>query len=118
MEGETRSPDDAADRTEVLLYAVMNRGLRLATDLPRLALRPRPGWAVHVNPAGAPIADREPRHHPSSTRRRHTRRQSPVGYQNWPPGLTWSLGGWFVFVDQTPEHGSALGRAVGVSELG
>lgn len=23
--------------------------------------------------------------------------------------LTWSLGGWFVFVDQTAEHGSALG---------
>src|SRR5947209_19540368 len=53
MEGEMRSPDTDVDRTRVLLYAVMNRGLRLATDLPRLALRPRPGWALHLNPAGA-----------------------------------------------------------------
>lgn len=53
MEGEMRSPDTEVDRTDVLLYAVMNRGLRLATDLPRLALGPRPGWAVHLNPAGA-----------------------------------------------------------------
>src|SRR2546423_10953969 len=53
MEGEMRSPDNEVDRTDVLLYAVMNRGLRLATDLPRLALGPRPGWAVHLNPAGA-----------------------------------------------------------------
>jgi hypothetical protein len=53
MEGEMRSPDTEVDRTRVLLYAVMNRGLRLATDLPRLALRPRPGWALHLNPAGA-----------------------------------------------------------------
>jgi hypothetical protein len=53
MEGEMRSPDNEVDRTGVLLYAVMNRGLRLATDLPRLALRPRPGWAAHLNSAGA-----------------------------------------------------------------
>jgi len=53
MEGEMRSPDTEADRTGVLLYAVMNRGLRLATDLPRLVLRPRRGWAIHLNPAGA-----------------------------------------------------------------
>jgi hypothetical protein len=53
MEGEMRSPDDEVDRTDVLFYAVMNRGLRLATDLPRLALGPRPGWALHLNPAGA-----------------------------------------------------------------
>jgi len=53
MEGEMRSPDHEVDRTGVLLYAVMNRGLRLATDLPRLALRPRPGWAAHLNSAGA-----------------------------------------------------------------
>ncbi len=53
MEGEMRSPDNEIDRTNVLLYAVMNRGLYLATDLPRLALGPRPGWAVHLNPAGA-----------------------------------------------------------------
>ncbi len=52
MEGEIRSPDDEVDGTGVLLYAVMNRGLRLATDLPRLALRPRPGWAAHLNSAG------------------------------------------------------------------
>jgi hypothetical protein len=38
MEGEVRSPDNEVDRTAVLLYAFMNRGLRLATDLPRLAL--------------------------------------------------------------------------------
>jgi hypothetical protein len=53
MEGEMRSPDDEVDRTDVLLYAVMNRGLPLVTDLPRLALGPRPGWAVHLNAAGA-----------------------------------------------------------------
>ncbi len=53
MEGEMQSPDNEVDRTDVLLYAVMNRGLRLATDLPRLALGPRPGWAIHLNPAGA-----------------------------------------------------------------
>jgi hypothetical protein len=53
MEGEMRSPDNEVDRTDVLLYAVLNRGLRLATDLPRLALGPRPGWAVGLNPAGA-----------------------------------------------------------------
>ncbi|MGH3886410.1 MAG: hypothetical protein ACRDSZ_07540 [Pseudonocardiaceae bacterium] len=53
MEGEMRSPDNGIDRTDVLLYAVMNRGLPLATDLPRLALGPRRGWAVHLNPAGA-----------------------------------------------------------------
>lgn len=53
MEGEMRSPDDEVGGTGVLLYAVMNRGLRLATDLPRLALRPRPGWAAHLNSAGA-----------------------------------------------------------------
>ena len=53
MEGEMRSPDTEDDRTDVLIYAVMNRGLPLATDLPRLTLGPRPGWAVHLNPAGA-----------------------------------------------------------------
>src|SRR5437868_14681038 len=53
MEGEMRSPDTEVNRTDVLLYAVLNRGLRLATDLPRLALEPRPGWAVGLNPAGA-----------------------------------------------------------------
>lgn len=53
MEGEVRSPNTEVDRTDVLLYAVMNRGLPLATDLPRLALGLRRGWAVHLNPAGA-----------------------------------------------------------------
>ena len=53
MEGDMRSPDNEVDRTDVLLYAVFNRGLRLATDLPRLALEPRPGWAIRLNPAGA-----------------------------------------------------------------
>jgi hypothetical protein len=53
MEGEMRSPDTEADRSDVLLYAVLNRGLRLATDLPRLALGPRPGWAIRLNPVGA-----------------------------------------------------------------
>lgn len=53
MEGEMWSSDTEADRTDVLFSAVMNRGLRLATDLPRLALRPRRGWAIHLNPAGA-----------------------------------------------------------------
>ncbi|HEV7829530.1 MAG TPA: hypothetical protein VGP04_11905 [Pseudonocardiaceae bacterium] len=53
IEGEMRSPDNETDRTGVLLYAVMNRGLRLATDLPRLALLPRPGWAIRLNSAGA-----------------------------------------------------------------
>jgi hypothetical protein len=53
MEGEMRSPDNEADHTIVLLSAVMNRGLHLATDLPRLALGPCPGWAVHLNSAGA-----------------------------------------------------------------
>jgi hypothetical protein len=53
MEGEMRSPDNEVDRTDVLLYAVLNRGLRFATDLPRLALEPCPGWAVGLNPAGA-----------------------------------------------------------------
>jgi hypothetical protein len=52
MEGEMRSPDTEVGRTDVLLNAVMNRGLHLTTDLPRLSLRPRPGWAVHLNPAG------------------------------------------------------------------
>jgi len=52
MEGEMRSPDNQVDRTDVLIYAVLNRGLRLTTDLPRLALEPRPGWAVSLNPAG------------------------------------------------------------------
>jgi hypothetical protein len=53
MESEMRSPDEKNDRTDVLLYAVMNRGLHLATDLPRLVLGPRRGWAVRLNPAGA-----------------------------------------------------------------
>ncbi len=53
MEGEMRSPDTEADRTDVLFSAVMNRGLRLATDLSQLALGPRRGWAIHLNPAGA-----------------------------------------------------------------
>lgn len=53
MEGETHSPANKADRTDGLLHAVMNRGLRLATDLPRLPLSPRRGWAIHLNPAGA-----------------------------------------------------------------
>jgi hypothetical protein len=53
MDGDMRSPDTEVNRTDVLLYAVLNRGLRLATDLPRLALGPRPGWAIHLNPAGA-----------------------------------------------------------------
>jgi hypothetical protein len=53
VEGDMRSPDTEADRRDVLLSAVMNRGLRFATDLPRLPLAPRPGWAVHLNPAGA-----------------------------------------------------------------
>ncbi|MGB7797677.1 MAG: hypothetical protein WBL53_15695 [Pseudonocardiaceae bacterium] len=48
-----RSLDEKNDRTDVLLYAVMNRGLHLATDLPRLVLGPRRGWAVRLNPAGA-----------------------------------------------------------------
>jgi hypothetical protein len=39
MEGEKRSFDTEADRTDVLLNAVMNRGLRLTTDLPEVALR-------------------------------------------------------------------------------
>jgi hypothetical protein len=53
MEGEMRSPGTEVDRTDVLFSAVMNRGLRLATDLSHLALRPRRGWAIHLNPAGA-----------------------------------------------------------------
>lgn len=53
MEGEVRSPDNDVDRTDVLFSAVMNRGLPLATDLPRLALGVRPGWAIHLDPAGA-----------------------------------------------------------------
>ncbi|MDQ3764046.1 MAG: hypothetical protein M3460_21335 [Actinomycetota bacterium] len=53
MEGEMCSPDNEIPRTNVLLSAVMNRGLHLATDLPRLALSPRPGWALHLNPAKA-----------------------------------------------------------------
>ncbi|MDQ3761910.1 MAG: hypothetical protein M3460_09480 [Actinomycetota bacterium] len=53
MEGEIRSPDTEVDRTGVLFSAVMNRGLRLATDLPRLPLEPRRGWAIHLNPVGA-----------------------------------------------------------------
>ena len=53
IEGEMRSPNNEDDRTDVLLYAVMNRGLPLATDLPQLVLGPRPGWAIHLNPAGA-----------------------------------------------------------------
>jgi hypothetical protein len=53
MEGGIRSPGNEVDRTDVLLYAAMNRGLPLVTDLPRLALGPRPGWAIHLNPAGA-----------------------------------------------------------------
>jgi hypothetical protein len=53
MEGDMRSPDTEVERTDVLLNAVLNRGLRLATDLPRLALEPRPGWAIRLNPAGA-----------------------------------------------------------------
>jgi hypothetical protein len=53
MEGDMRSPDTEGDRTDVLLSAVLNRGLCLATDLPRLALGPRPGWAIRLDPAGA-----------------------------------------------------------------
>jgi hypothetical protein len=53
MESEMRSPDTEADHTNVLLYAVINPGLPLATDLPRLALGVRRGWAIHLNPAGA-----------------------------------------------------------------
>jgi hypothetical protein len=53
MEGEIQTPDNEVDRTDVLTYAVMNRGLPLVTDLSRLALGPRPGWAVHLTPAGA-----------------------------------------------------------------
>jgi hypothetical protein len=53
MESDMRSPDNKVDRSDVLLDAVMNRGLRLAADLSRLALDPRRGWAVHLNPAGA-----------------------------------------------------------------
>jgi hypothetical protein len=53
MEGEMRSPDTEVDCAGVLLSAVLNRGLRLTTDLPRLALGPRPGWAIHLNPTGA-----------------------------------------------------------------
>jgi hypothetical protein len=53
MEGEMRSSANEVDRTDVLLYAVMNRGLRLATDLPRLALNPCRGWSMRLNPAGA-----------------------------------------------------------------
>jgi hypothetical protein len=53
MEGEMRSPDTEVDRAGVLFAAVLNRGLRLTTDLPRLALGPRPGWAIHLNPTGA-----------------------------------------------------------------
>lgn len=53
MEGEIRSPGNKVGRTDVLFYAAMNRGLPLVTDLPRLVLRPRRGWAVHLNPAGA-----------------------------------------------------------------
>ncbi len=53
MEGEIRSPTNDVDRTDVLLYAAMNRGLPLVTDLARLVLSPRPGWAVHLTPAGA-----------------------------------------------------------------
>ena len=36
LEGEMQSLDTEANRTNVLLNAVMNRGLRLTTDLPRL----------------------------------------------------------------------------------
>jgi hypothetical protein len=46
MEGEMQSPDTEADRTDVLFSAVMNRGLRLATDLPRLALIIHGGCSV------------------------------------------------------------------------
>jgi hypothetical protein len=53
MDGEMRSPDTEVTRTDVLVSAVLNRGLRLATDLPRLALGPRPGWAIRLDPAGA-----------------------------------------------------------------
>jgi hypothetical protein len=53
MQGEMRSPENEADRTDVLLTAAMNRGLPLVTDLPRLALSPRPGWTVHLNTASA-----------------------------------------------------------------
>jgi hypothetical protein len=53
MEGDMRSPDTEVDRTDVLLSAVLHRGLRLATDLPRLALGPHPGWAIRLDPAGA-----------------------------------------------------------------
>ena len=34
MEGEMRSTDTEADRTDVLFSAVMNRGLRLTTTCP------------------------------------------------------------------------------------
>ena len=52
MEVEIRSPDNEVDRSDMLLNAVMNRGLPLATDLPRLALRPHPGWSIRLTPAG------------------------------------------------------------------
>ena len=32
-----------------------------------------------------------------------------VGYQNWATRVDLVLGGWFVFVDQAAEHGSAFG---------
>ena len=53
MEGEMRSPGTEVVRTDVLVSAVLNRGLRLATDLPRLALGPLPGWAIRLDPAAA-----------------------------------------------------------------
>lgn len=53
MGGEVRSPDGEVGRTDVRLYAVMKRRLRLATDLPRLTLGPRPGCARRLNPAAA-----------------------------------------------------------------
>jgi hypothetical protein len=52
MESEIRSPDNDVDRSDLVLNAVMNRGLPLTTDLTRLALGPRPGWAMHLTPAG------------------------------------------------------------------
>jgi hypothetical protein len=52
LEGEMRLPGTQLNHGGALLSAVLNRGLRLATDLPRLLLDPRPGWAIQLNPAG------------------------------------------------------------------
>jgi hypothetical protein len=56
VEGEIRSPDNEVDRTDVLFYAVMNRGLPLAR-LPAPTARTSPSKPDRIPGPEAELAD-------------------------------------------------------------